>query len=117
MNRKLICISCPLGCSLEVEFDAKKILSVTGNSCKRGAEYAEKEIFHPERIVTTTVKVRGAAIDFLPVKTASSVPKQLTFKVMEAARHIEVKAPVKLGDVIIPDVAGTGVDLVATRSL
>jgi len=117
MKKELICINCPLGCNLEVTYDKKKIIRVKGNTCKRGEQYAEKEIFHPERIVTTTVRVKGADIPLVPVKTAQSVPKKLSFKIMKEAFSVCVEAPVKTGDVVIKDILGTGVDLVATRNL
>ena len=117
MKENLLCTSCPLGCQLEVEFSENKIISVKGNNCKKGIEYAEKEIFHPERIVTTTVKISGAALFLLPVKTETSVPRELCFKVIESASKLQVRAPVKMGEVLIRDILKSGVNLVATRSL
>lgn len=106
-----------MGCGLEVTYDAEKVMSVKGNECPRGKDYAAKEIFHPERIVTTTVRVKGARIPVLPVKTRKSVPKELGMKIVRAASKITVDAPVLTGDVIISDVLGTGVDLVAARTV
>ncbi|MCF7790807.1 MAG: DUF1667 domain-containing protein [Victivallales bacterium] len=117
MKKNLICISCPLGCSLDVIYEPNKIISVDGATCKRGKAYAEKEIFNPERVVTSTVKIKGASIDLLPVKTDTTVGKCLMKKVMEEVFRIEVKAPVKVGEVICKNIAGTGANLVATRSL
>ncbi|MDD5084486.1 MAG: DUF1667 domain-containing protein [Candidatus Omnitrophica bacterium] len=117
MKKELICINCPMGCSLEVTYDAEKIIEVKGNDCARGKDYAAKEIFHPERIVTTTVCVKGAPIVVLPVKTEKSVPKGLAFKIVQAASKITVNAPVKAGDVIIRNVLGTGVNLIASRTV
>ena len=117
MNKELTCINCPMGCRLQVEYTKNEILKVTGNTCPRGIIYAAKEIFHPERIVTTTVKISGAEIPLLPVKTSGTVPKELTFKVMELAIKANVEAPVKVGDIIISNILDTGVDLVATRNL
>jgi CxxC motif-containing protein len=116
MRKELICINCPMGCCLEVEYDADKVLGVKGNECPRGKEYAAKEIFHPERIVTTTVAIKGASIPVLPVKTARPVPKGLGRKIVSDASKITVKATVKAGDVVMANVLGTGVDLVATRT-
>ncbi len=117
MKKELICINCPMGCNLDVTYDAEKILDVKGNTCPRGKEYAAKEVFHPERIVTTTVCIRGASLPVLPVKTDKSVPKTLTFKIVQAASKAAVQAPVKVGDVIIGNVLETGINLIATRSL
>ena len=83
MKKSLICISCPLGCNLDVEYETNKIVRVDGATCKRGQQYAEKEIFAPERIVTSTVKILGASIDFLPVKTDVTVSKNNMFDVMQ----------------------------------
>lgn len=117
MKKEIICISCPMGCSLEVTYDPDKIINIRGNECPRGKEYAAKEIFRPERIVTTTVRVKGAAIPTLPVKTARSVPKDLGRKIVQAASTITVTAPVKAQDVIIEDILNTGVSLIATRTV
>ncbi|MBP7056570.1 MAG: DUF1667 domain-containing protein [Candidatus Omnitrophica bacterium] len=117
MKKELICINCPMGCCLEVDYDKDRIISVKGNECARGKDYAEKEIFHPERVVTTTVRIKGASIPVLPVKTARSVPKDLGIKIVRAASKITVEAPVKSGDVIIKNVSDTGVDLIATRTV
>jgi len=116
MRKSLICITCPLGCSLDVEYDTNHITKVDGATCKRGEKYAEKEIFSPERIVTSTVKITGASIDFLPVKTDKTVSKKIMSKVMEEVFRIKVKAPVKVGDIVCSNVADSGANLVATRS-
>jgi CxxC motif-containing protein len=117
MKKSLICISCPLGCSLDVEYDADHVIKVDGATCKRGDKYAEKEIFNPERVVTSTVRITGAPIDFLPVKTDRTVSKKVMTKIMEEVFRINVKTPVKVGDVLCKNIAGSGADLVATRSL
>ena len=117
MKKSLICISCPLGCSLDVEYDKNRIKKVDGATCKRGLKYAEKEIFSPERVVTSTVRITGGVIDFLPVKTDSTVSKKLMTKVMKEVFRIKVASPIKVGDVICSNIAGSGANLVATRSL
>ncbi len=117
MRKSLICISCPLGCSLDVEYDTNHITKVDGATCKRGHKYAEKEIFNPERVVTSTVRITGATIDFLPVKTDTTVSKKAMSKVMEEVFRINVKAPVKVGDILCSNIADSGANLVATRSL
>lgn len=115
--KNLTCIACPMGCDLEVTYTPKKIVEVKGNTCKRGITYAETEIFHPERIVTTTVHVKGARIEFVPVKTEKTIPKKLTHSVIKRAAGVTLKAPVKVGDIVIKDILGSGVNLVVTRSL
>ena len=101
-KRNLTCIGCPMGCALLVEMDGKEIISVTGNTCKKGAEYAVKEVTDPTRIVTTTVRVKNGSMPVVSVKTAQDVC---------------VEAPVQIGDVILENVAGTGVDIVATGNV
>ena len=110
----IICIVCPKGCHLTVD---ESTLAVTGNACPRGAEYGKNELTHPVRVVTSTVKVEGAAIGRCPVKTAGSVPKEKMFAVMDALYGVRLRAPVHCGDVVVADVCGTGVDIVVTREL
>ncbi|MFA6568635.1 MAG: DUF1667 domain-containing protein [Victivallales bacterium] len=117
MKKELTCISCPNGCSLEVDFESGKVVSIKGNECKKGVEYAKNEILQPVRIVTTTVKMSGASIPFLPVKTSKPVKKELCRKIVKKASEIKVKAPIKLGEVIVRNILSTGADLVATRSI
>jgi CxxC motif-containing protein len=116
-KRELTCISCPMGCQLQVDIEDGKVLKVTGNSCKRGEVYAQKECTNPTRIVTSTVKVKGGKINAVSVKTSSDIPKDMIFQCIDALRGMEVKAPVKIGDIIVKDVAGTGVDIVATKNV
>ena len=115
--RNLTCISCPMGCPITVEMDGDEVVSVTGNTCKRGDVYARKEVTNPTRIVTSTVRVIGGKADMVSVKTKEDIPKGKIFDCVKALKGVEVEAPVKIGDVIVPDVAGTGVDIVATRNV
>ena len=110
----IICIVCPRGCHLTVD---EATLAVAGNACPRGAEYGKNELTHPVRVVTSTVKVDGTPICRCPVKTAGSVPKETMFAVMDALDGVQLHAPVHCGDVVLADVCGTGVDVVATRDL
>ncbi|WP_255812569.1 DUF1667 domain-containing protein [Acidaminobacter sp. JC074] len=111
--RKMICIACPIGCHLEVSDD----LIVTGNQCPKGETYAINELKNPMRIVTSTVVIEGAIHKRLPVRTASEIPKNLIMDCMKQINHVVVKAPVKMGDVIIKNVLNTGVDIIASRSM
>ena len=112
----LTCIGCPLGCGLTVTIDGDDI-SVTGNTCPRGEIYARKEVTDPTRIVTSTVAVEGGVIRRVPVKTARDIPKGKIGEVCLAIRGVHVSAPVERGDVVLKDCAGTGVDIIATRSV
>ena len=102
----LICIGCPLGCPLSVEMEGKEVVSVSGNTCPRGDAYAHKELTNPTRIVTSTVRVSGGTLNMVSVKTASDVPKGAIFDCIKALKEVEV-----------PDVAGTGVAIVATKDV
>ena len=113
----LVCIGCPLGCPLTVEMDGKEVVSVSGHTCKNGEKYARKELTNPTRIVTSTVRVTGGTLGMASVKTVSDIPKGAIFDCVKALRDIDVPAPVTIGQVIISDVAGTGVDIVATKNV
>ncbi len=115
--RNLICINCPMGCPLTVEMDGDEVVNVSGNTCKRGDTYGRKEVTNPTRIVTSTVKVTGGEADMVSVKTKQDIPKGKIFECVKALKDVEVQAPVHIGDVIVSDVAGTGVDIIATRNV
>ena len=115
--KKLTCINCPVGCSLKVELDGENVICVSGNTCRRGEIYARKEVTNPTRIVTSTVKVVNGTSGTVSVKTKEDIPKEKIFACVQALRGIEVQAPVHIGDVILENVAGTGVDIVATRKV
>lgn len=112
-----LCIGCPLGCRLEVDAVEGEVVEVRGHSCKRGKEFAVQEYTDPRRFVTTTVRILGGRWPRLPVKTADSVPKARVADVARALHELTLEAPVAMGDVVLADVLGTGVDVVATRDL
>ena len=116
-TRNLTCIGCPLGCALTVEMENNEVVSVTGNTCKRGDVYARKEVTHPTRIVTSTVRVENGEIAMVSCKTQNDIPKEKIFDIMKENNKVTVKAPVKIGDVLINDVAGTGVNVIATKDV
>ena len=114
----LTCIICPMGCSMEVEVETdadghKKVLSVKDNGCKRGEQYAAKELQNPTRTLTSTIKVNGGALPVVPVKTAGEVPKNMLLQCMEVVRRASCKAPVKRGDILLYDLLGTGINVIA----
>ncbi len=116
-KRELICIGCPMGCPVTVELDGGEIASVTGYTCKRGDVYARKEVTNPTRIVTSTVKVAGGTADMVSVKTRDDVPKGKIFECVQALKGVTIQAPVHIGDVVVANVAGTGVDIIATKGV
>ncbi len=116
-TRELICINCPMGCPLTVTLEEGVVTNVTGNTCKRGEIYAKKEVIAPTRIVTSTVRVEGGELAMVSVKTKEDIPKEKIFACVEALKNTVVKAPVHIGDVIVKNVADTGVDIVATKEV
>lgn len=116
-KRELTCIGCPLGCGLTVTMDEDQVLDVTGNTCKRGDAYARKEVTHPTRIVTSTVKVSGGAAPTVSCKTRTDIPKDKIFDCVAAIADLTVPAPIAIGDVLLSDAAGTGVDVIATKAV
>jgi CxxC motif-containing protein len=115
MKRELICICCPRGCNLTAEIEDGKVVSVSGNSCKRGETYAVSEVTAPVRMVTTTIRTaEGVSV---PVKTAQPIPKDKIFDCMEAIKAVTLHLPVKMGDVVLENAAGTGVSVIAGRTL
>lgn len=116
-QHNLICINCPLGCALTVTMEDGKVTQVFGNTCPRGDTYARKEMTNPTRTVTSTIRVSNGHLPVVSVKTASDIPKEKITDVMNAIRGITVPAPVRIGDVLLPDAAGTGVSVVATKEI
>lgn len=113
---KMICINCPKGCELDVERASDGTVSVTGNACPRGEEYGRSELVNPTRMVTGLVRVAGMRKP-LPVKTKTAIPKVKIDAVLFALHQTTVQLPVRIGDVIIQNVAETGVDVVATANM
>lgn len=117
MEKKgLTCIGCPMGCQLTVTMDQGRVAGVAGNTCPKGEAYAKKEVTDPTRIVTSTVKVESGDRAFISVKTKEGIPKGKIFACMEEINGILAKAPVAIGDVLLEDVAGTGIPIVATKA-
>ena len=111
----LICIVCPKGCHLHV--DEENGYAVTGNSCPRGADYGKKELVNPTRVITSTVKITGGIHHRLPVKTDRDIPKGMIAEAMALLNAVQVQSPVKVGDIVVKDVLGTGANFVASRDM
>ena len=114
---ELTCIGCPLGCQIAVELKDGEITELTGNTCRRGEDYARKEVLEPTRTVTGSVRVRGGSLPVVSVRTKTEIPKEKITACAQALKTVTVQAPVAIGDVILTDVAGTGADLVATKAV
>lgn len=112
MKKEFTCIICPIGCTLEVELNGKEVISVSGNTCKRGESYAINECTNPLRTVTTTVKCEDGSV--LPVKTSTPIAKERLFDAMKIINNFVAPLPISVGDVIIEDVYGS--KIVATAS-
>lgn len=115
-TKKIVCIVCPTGCRLTVDKKDKEYI-INGNKCKRGIDYAIAEIEHPTRVLTSTVKIENGIYSRLPVNTSGVVPKGKIFDCMVEINKVVVESPISIGEVIIKNVAGTGVDIVASRSM
>ena len=117
MERMITCINCPVGCRMTVTLaEDGSFVSVTGNTCPRGAKYARQECTMPERIVTAVIPAEGSPVP-LSVKTASPVPKEKIREIMQALSQVRVSLPIHAGDPVLRDALGTGVDVIATRDL
>jgi len=119
--RSLTCIVCPMGCSLEVDNSGGDVLSVTGNKCQRGKDYAVEEIRAPKRVVTATCAINGqahvASVRRAPVKTATPCPKEKISALLEDIYKVKINLPIKMGDIVIADWNGSKIDIVAARNL
>lgn len=113
--KELICICCPNGCHLQI--DSESGYTVSGHKCDRGAAYGKDELLHPVRVVTSTVKTTSKLYPRLPVKTDRPIDKEKMFAVMELLNDVTVSAPVLTGDVLLPDILGTQVNIVACRDM
>ena len=114
MTRELTCIVCPQGCNIKVEIEEGKPTKIEGNTCKRGYDYAYSEVTNPVRTLTTTIKLENG--EMLSVKTDKPIPKGLIFKCMEEINKIKVKAPIKLGEILLENILNTGSNIIATKS-
>ena len=116
-TRELICINCPLGCGLTVTLKDGDVVKVEGNTCPKGEAYGKKEVTDPTRIVTSTVRVSGGVLPVVSVKTASDIPKEKIMDCAKALKNVKIQAPVSIGDVVVEDVCGTGVSVIATKNI
>ena len=113
---EITCINCPVGCRLQVTVQEGAVTAVTGNQCKRGETYAKQECIAPQRMITAVIPVAGSRCP-LSVKTRTPIPKKLMFACMQALADVKLTAPVQAGSVVLADICGTGVDVIATKSV
>lgn len=110
----MICIVCPVGCHISVDTES---FAVIGHTCPRGEKYGREELTNPKRVITSTVCIEGAEDRRCPVKTKDSIAKGLNFACMEELQKVVLHSPVKRGDIVIKNLLGTGVDVVATKDM
>ena len=118
MQRKeeITCINCPMGCRMEVTLEDEAVVSVKGHTCKRGEVYAHQECTQPLRMITAVAPVNGSPIP-VSLKTRTPIPKSSIVDCMRAIDALDLNTPIHAGDVLIADVVGTGVDVIATKSV
>ena len=115
MIRNLTCIECPKGCFLRVDIENCRVVKVEGEKCSKGKDYAVSEIENPQRILTSTVIGEGLSLRMIPVRTDKPIPKAKLMEVMAEIRKIIINKPVKMGEVIVPNLLGLDVNLITTR--
>jgi CxxC motif-containing protein len=115
-NKVITCILCPLGCRIKVSRNRGTIL-VKGNKCAKGKDYAIKELTHPVRVLTATIRVRNGILPLLPVRTTQPIPKKQVFTCLKKLYQVEVKAPIKMGTIIVKNIADTDSDVISTRGI
>jgi len=116
-TRQIVCIICPRGCKIDVNMKDGETKSIVGYSCKRGETYAHTECTAPTRTLTTTMHVTGGSLPIIPVRSQTPVPKGMMFDFMKAINSVGVEAPVNIGDVVLENVLGMGINIIATRNM
>ncbi|NCC67749.1 MAG: DUF1667 domain-containing protein [Clostridia bacterium] len=117
MKKELICITCPNGCRLTAEKLDDGSVTVTGNLCPKGEEFACAELTAPMRSLTTTIRTAFSEMPFLPVRTAGVIPKASVMAVMCSLRGFVLDKKVRCGDIVVSDISGTGCDIIATLDI
>jgi len=117
MDKKIICVSCPIGCEITADIENGVVTRVSGNRCPRGEAYAKQEAIDPMRVLPTSVRVVGGELPLVSVKTNRPVPKRLISDIMSYIRTLSVDAPVKIGQVLAENLPGTNANLIATREV
>lgn len=116
-KKDLVCIVCPQGCNIEIEMDGMSIERISGYKCRRGQEYARQECINPVRTITTTVRLVNGSFNVAPVKSDRPIFKKLIHDCVREINRCTLQAPVKIGDVVIENVLGTGANIVATSNI
>jgi CxxC motif-containing protein len=117
LNRALTCIVCPTGCEIEATVGNGDIVLITGDGCKRGAEYIRQELIDPRRTISSSVLVKHGELPLVSVRLNRAVPKKELFRIMQAIAQAEVEAPVTIGDCVIPNVLELCSDVIVTKNI
>ena len=115
-SKEIICIMCPLGCRMEVQLEGKEIVSASGNQCKKGEKHASQEVLFPGRILATTVRTTDPKAPLLPVRSDNLIPKEKLIECMRLIAKQVISGPVQMGEVILKNILGMDVNIVASRS-
>lgn len=116
-DKKITCIVCPIGCKILVDLDGKQIKNLEGNKCKQGIDYAINEALDPRRMLTSSIFVIGGNWPLVSIKSSQPVPRDKVNQVLKEIKKIKVKAPIKLGQIILTNVANTNINIIATKSI
>jgi len=116
-QREFICVTCPVGCSIQTLVEGQELLEIRGHACQRGEAFVREELTAPRRMFTTTVRVRGGRLPLVPVRSTAPLPKGMMLAMAQALRGIELEAPVSAHQVVLQDALGTGVDIVTSRPM
>ena len=116
-QREFICVTCPVGCSIDAMVEGQELVELRGQACGRGEDFVREELTDPRRMLTTTVRVRGGRLPLVPVRSSAPLPQHLLFDVARALRQIELVAPIKEHQVVLENVLGTQVDIITSRPL
>ena len=116
-EKNFICTACPTGCRLIIRMEGDEVVKILGNRCRKGETYGRQEAIAPQRMLSSTVNISNGFHPLLPVYTKGSIPKRRIAEVLEKIREVEVSAPVKAEDIIIRNVIGTGVNVIASRDM
>jgi len=116
-KKHFTCVTCPVGCEVDVDVRNGSIVSMTGNKCDKLKEFVLQELKEPMRVLTTTVRIKGAKWAMLPVRTDKPIPKRLFTQAIGELAKVDLRTPVHISEVIVKDIAGSGANIVATRTM
>jgi CxxC motif-containing protein len=113
----ITCIICPTGCPITITERPESPIEIAGATCKRGLEYAEQEYREPKRMLITTMRIDGGTLSVIPVRSNKELPKKRIFEAVQYVSRIALKAPIKMGTVVVPNLLSLGVDVIASRDI